>query len=220
MFYIIYQITNQINGKIYIGAHITANIDDKYMGSGKHLSRSIQKYGLNSFTKTILHVFDNTEDMFTKEAELVNEVFVVRKDTYNLKVGGHGGWDYVNTTGKNLYGKNGQPGYGAENLKKVRTKQQLIEQGLWEERNLHISDSLKTGYRSGRITPGFLGKSHTAATKRKVADASKQHQRGEGNSQFGTCWVMHPVEGNKKIKKTDLDFYLNQGYTSGRKIKV
>ena len=219
MFYIIYKITNQINNKIYIGAHITANIYDDYMGSGKYLQNSIKKYGLASFTKTVLHIFDNITEMFAKEFELVDEAFVSRKDTYNLKLGGQGGWDYINRTGKNLYGKNGQPGYGGENLKKAPSKQQLIDQGLWEKRNLQISNVLKTGFRSGRITPVFLGKSHTIENKRKVGNASKKHQKGEGNSQFGTCWVRHPIEGNKKIKNKDLDFYLNQGYIKGRKLK-
>ena len=43
-YYIIYQITNIVNDKIYIGKHETTDIRDGYMGSGKLLNRSYNKY--------------------------------------------------------------------------------------------------------------------------------------------------------------------------------
>ena len=95
--YLIYKITNTINNKIYIGKHETENINDGYMGSGKHLLRSIYKHGIDKFKKEILYNFDNYNDMNLKEAEIVNEEFINRKDTYNIKLGGQGGLDHINT---------------------------------------------------------------------------------------------------------------------------
>ena len=94
MFYTIYQIRNKIDNKIYIGKHQTTDLDDNYMGSGKHLKRAQEKYGLDQFEKTILYMFDNENEMNAKEVELVNEEFCAREDTYNISLGGIGGSRY------------------------------------------------------------------------------------------------------------------------------
>ncbi|ANA49514.1 homing endonuclease [Salmonella phage vB_SnwM_CGG4-1] len=90
MYYLIYQIQNNINKKIYIGAHATTNINDSYMGSGVNIVKSIAKYGVENFTKQILFIFKTSEEMYKKEAEIVNEEFVLRRDTYNAALGGRG----------------------------------------------------------------------------------------------------------------------------------
>ena len=95
-FYIVYKLTNTVNDKIYIGAHVTKNINDEYMGSGHALSRAKKKHGIENFIKEILHVFDTEQQMWDKEYEIVNEAFCKRKDTYNLRTGGIGGWNHWN----------------------------------------------------------------------------------------------------------------------------
>lgn len=102
-YFTIYKITNLVNNKIYIGMHKTKNLNDNYMGSGKVIRTAIRKYGLKNFNKEILFVFDNEQEMRDKEKELVTEDFLNRSDTYNLTLGGKGGFYYVNKTGKNLY---------------------------------------------------------------------------------------------------------------------
>lgn len=89
-YYTIYKTTNLINNKIYIGLHATDDINDGYLGSGVFLKKAIKKYGYQNFKKEILYVFDNKKDMVTKEKEIVNEEFILRKDTYNMSKGGYG----------------------------------------------------------------------------------------------------------------------------------
>ena len=95
-YFTIYKTTNSANGKIYIGYHETSNIFDNYLGSGSILKKAIKKYGNDNFKKEIIYVFPSREEAIAKEIEIVNDEFIQRKDTYNLKLGGEGGWDYIN----------------------------------------------------------------------------------------------------------------------------
>ena len=207
MFYTIYKITHVSSGKTYIGKHQTDNLDDGYMGSGKHLKRAISKHGLDAFEKIILHVFDNENDMNAKEAELVTEEFCSRDDTYNLCPGGKGGWGYVNQH---------QLG-GFSNHSYNGTKEHSIS-----SRNGAISLNTKippTGknlmeYQILNGNP-FLGKNHSEETKRKIGEANSIKQSGKNNSQYGLQWITNGLE-SKKIRKDDL---IPEGWRKGRKMK-
>jgi hypothetical protein len=102
MIYYLYEIKNTINNKIYVGVHQTTDINDKYMGSGTVINNAYKKYGKDLFVKTILEYFDNREDMIRREIEIVNEEFLARSDTYNVRRGGTGGFDYINKNGLNI----------------------------------------------------------------------------------------------------------------------
>lgn len=214
MYYTIYKITNQINGKIYIGSHKTKNLNDNYMGSGKYLKRAIEKHGVENFTKEILFVFDNPDEMYAKEAELVNEEFLAEENTYNLKVGGFGGFDYINTQGSNQY-----PGYkenAAQNLIKARSV----------VRELHLDEKWNKDFRS-KVSAGlyerinergafFTGKKHKESSKRLIGEKNSELQKGERNSQHGTMWIFNEeLKQSKKIKKTDA---IPDGWCKGRKM--
>jgi len=217
--YIVYKTTNLINGKIYIGCHKTLNLEDDYLGSGTMFKRALLKYGKENFKREILHQFNNAEEMYKKEAELVNESFVSSDDNYNLTYGGAGSWHFCNSQGKNLYGKNGDEDHGRKNLWKMdKLKPFLIENNLWEDWKRKVSSGLKETY----AKEGFhwLGKKHKEESKRKIGLKNSIHQKGKNNSQFGTCWVYSDIEKKSlKIKRDDLNQYLNSGWIEGRKIK-
>ena len=97
MYFYTYKITNSVNGNIYIGAHKTKRLNDGYMGSGTVLKRAMSKHGVENFKKEILQFHESQEKMFEHEMHLVDQDFVDRTDTYNLKLGGTGGFDYINS---------------------------------------------------------------------------------------------------------------------------
>ena len=88
MHYIVYQTTNNLNGFIYVGVHRTTDLNDGYLGSGKKLKKAIEIHGIENFTRVILHFCASEDEMFAKEAEIVNREFVRRRDTYNMVLGG------------------------------------------------------------------------------------------------------------------------------------
>jgi hypothetical protein len=92
-YHIIYKITNNINGKYYIGKHVTIDLNDGYMGSGKLITKALKKYGKENFVKEILSFHENENDLNLAEERAID---TTDKHSYNLQPGGKGGWQYVN----------------------------------------------------------------------------------------------------------------------------
>lgn len=204
MFYVIYQTTNLINNKIYIGSHKTKDLNDAYMGSGKYLNRAFIKYGIENFKKEILFEFDNAKDMYAKEAELVNIEFLKRNDVYNLKIGGKGGFDYINKTGLNGAVKGGNtPAKNGKPKGPKHTKEQK------EKRSKRMLSDLRPA------TFTFAGRKHNNDTKVKLRNFRKNKFTGKDNSQYNTMWITNGVE-NKKISIFDT---IDIGWYKGRVIK-
>ncbi|EJS9580556.1 GIY-YIG nuclease family protein [Salmonella enterica] len=220
MFHYTYKITNKINNKIYIGAHSTENLDDGYMGSGKLLKRAQDKYGIENFSKEILEFFDDKTSMFESEKNIVTEEFLKRPDVYNLKLGGEGGWDHLNT--KEYLDKKKEASLKGAAAFKTRFENDLDlkekYRKMGSERFKQLWDNPK--YREKFLnTKSFLGKTHTPETinKMKESHARNKHQKGEKNSQFGMMWI-HSLDEkvSKRIKKTDP---IPEGWFKGRKMK-
>ena len=88
MFYLIYKTTNLINGKYYIGCHVTENPRDDYLGSGTALKKSIKKYGKENFSRKTIGIAASEENMIRLESLLVTVADVRNPECYNLIPGG------------------------------------------------------------------------------------------------------------------------------------
>lgn len=82
---------------------------------------------------------------------------------------------------------------------------------------IRVIPSSSVGSSMGLINPGSLVRAQprkhaTLVCKYRLKYISEHlHTKG---------WnFLYPVEGNKKIKNKDLDFYLNRVYIKGRKLK-
>jgi len=220
MHYLIYKTTNTLNNKIYIGKHKTANKDDDYLGSGFLLKRAITKYGRHQFKKEIILECSNEDELNNAEADIVDDEFVARLDTYNIMKGGYGGFSYVNDNGLNIYDnhseisstnmKNACQVAGNKRLEEIRKDKELFE--AYKHK---MSNALKLHYLYNE--GAFTGQKHTDASKAKIGKANSQHQSGKGNSQYGKLWI-HNLE-LKESKRISKDEPMPEGWLKGRKIK-
>ena len=217
MFYYLYEIKNNLDGKIYVGVHKTKNLDDGYMGSGKVIRRAISKHGVENFTKVILEQFENSTAMYAREKEIVTKEFLLREDVYNINRGGHGGFDFINATGlsvRNLKDSSVRQKTHDSFRNRMRENGKTIKE---ISRSASVSDIMKQQYHDGIRESAFvrLNKDHDFQQKRKNAFANNAHAQGEKNSQFGTMWITDEVS-SIKIKKNSI---IPKGWRKGRKIK-
>ena len=217
MFYTIYKTTNNINGKYYIGKHKTQDLDDNYLGSGKILKRAIEKHGIDNFTKAYLFIFDNEEDMNNKENEIVSEEFIKEDTNYNLKIGGEGGWDYINDNNLSYSWNSTTSHY---NFALAGRKAHAIKYQSDEEyRNTQLAHLTRARDISQKNNPNgtFFGKKHTNAVKEHIGKINSIKQKGSNNSQYGMMWIYSIEEKiSKRIKKDEI---IPEGWYKGRKIK-
>lgn len=228
-YYLIYKITNKINGMIYIGKHKTKNKDDGYMGSGLRINRAIKKYGISNFDKTILFECSSEEEMNKIEAEIVNEDFIARDDVYNIKLGGDGGWDYSNKNLKNngisQYFKNKNEDEIFNIRKKAANAVKQKHKNMSEDERKQYSLKCRLGrlkwlsthpdYFKGERNPMY-GKTHSTEAKKRISET----HTGSQNSQYGKCWIYNlELKKSISISKEELQTYLADGWIKGRKIK-
>jgi len=180
------------------------------MGSGKYLKRAIKKHGLENFEKQILFVFDNPSDMYIKETEIVNEDFITNENTYNLKIGGQGGFDHLNKKDYN------NPTHSLEHMKKIRNfsiKKYKEDPKYRIKQKQKFVEMVRQRHKDGLVKYNtFENRIHSKETKKKMSFTKK------GKipiTKKDTEWITNGFESKKIKKGTEYPF----GYHKGRVMK-
>lgn len=190
-FHFIYKTTNNLSGKYYIGMHSTDNLEDGYIGSGKRLRYSINKYGEENHTREILEFCKTRKELKSREEEIVNLNEIAKQDCINLVVGGIGfnGIYSIEACIK-----------GGKTAGDIYSKRLKTDEIFKHKDSLIKSIRLKKLHKSGKVKPfDWSGRKHTEEAKKKMR---KSKNVGIDNPAYGTRWITNE-EVNKKIYKGD-----------------
>lgn len=93
MYGYIYETTNLINGKKYIGLHTAKKFEgNKYLGSGINLIKDIEKYGKQNFKVVLIETCNSLQELEEHEIFHININNAVENPKYyNIAPGGHAG---------------------------------------------------------------------------------------------------------------------------------
>lgn len=197
-----YQTTNKVNNKIYIGVHkIKDFATDNYLGSGILLKKALKKYGRDNFERITLYATSCGEEAYFVEELIVDELFIERVDVYNIKVGGMG-----SAAGElhPMYGKH----HTAETKQRMSESQKLCDNTRFsghnhtEEAKEIIKEKMRqrefTKEHREKIRLGNTGKTMSEESKRKMSEAKKGIYKGENHP----WWGRSHTEGTKeKLRK-------------------
>ena len=224
MYGYIYETTNLINGKKYIGKHKSNSFDSNYYGSGIALKRALAKYGRENFKVAILEEVEDNKDykyLSERETYYIKKYNVVKNPLYyNNSYGGENeGWQGVNKAineGSLYINRFKGRTHSDSNKKKIsealkgrpspRRGTKISEK---QRRAIIESNHRKKGTRlseQGRkhISEACKGRKIKNETKHKISIACK-----------GRKHITNGVE-NKFIKIEELDRFISNGWRLGQ----
>jgi group I intron endonuclease len=167
----IYLLTDNRNGKQYVGKHI--GTETNYFSGGIIPNNIAKKYGKQIFTKIILEENIIDENLLSIKEKYYIEKYNTFNNGYNLSEGGDGGGSWINKKTKEekerISNIKREKNLGRTFSKETLEKMSLAKKGipLTEEhkRNIRVSQS-------GENHPWF-GRKHSEESKRKISETRK-----------------------------------------------
>ena len=167
----IYLLTDNRNGKQYVGKHI--GTEDNYFSGGVIPNKIAKKYGKEIFTKIILEENILDENILCIKEKYYIEKYNTFNNGYNLSEGGDGGGSWINKKTKEekerISNIKREKNLGRKFSKETLEKMSLAKKGipLSEEHKRNIRFS-----QSGENHPWF-GRKHNEESKRKISETRK-----------------------------------------------
>lgn len=92
MYGYIYETTNIVNGKKYIGQHTSNIFDEKYKGSGRSFKKALAYWGDNNFKTRIIEQCNNQDELNEREIYWIENLRnqLPSNMIYNISSGGLG----------------------------------------------------------------------------------------------------------------------------------
>jgi group I intron endonuclease len=155
--YTIYQLTNNVNEKIYIG--VTNNFEKRmrehsYASNNCVISRAIRKYGWENFTARTLYTTDNKDQAYNE----IEPKYILESKSNDPTFG------YNSTAGGE-----GSVGYKHSPETRERMRQRKLGRTLSSEHRKNISDSNR-------------GQKRTEESRKKMSNAMKGNKNFLGKS--------------------------------------
>lgn len=226
MYGYIYETTNLINGKKYIGQHKSNKFDTWYLGSGIVLKKAIKKYGRENFQTIIIEkIYTNKDDLNKREVYWIEYFNAVKsKEYYNNSCGGEEkGWKGFNGAVK--LGLKKHPCNKRKMSEKTKQKISKANKGKkrTEEQRKQFSKSHKgqvawnKGKKTSTKVKEKLSKSHMGQKAwNKGKSFSNESRQKMSLSKKGTKYI-NKNGVVKSVKKENLELYLKDGWSLGRK---
>lgn len=180
---IIYQLTNKLNGKSYIGQTVHT-LHQRLKGHARHKRRSIignaiKKYGIQCFDSKILVYANSLEELNYYEEALIAKLHTQRPSGYNIKLGGgnHRGMTHTPEAIEKIRAASTGRQHSDEAKAKISATRIMKQIRHTPEVLARISEKRK-GQMSGEAHPMF-GKTHSEEAKRKISELSKGRHHTE-----------------------------------------
>lgn len=179
MTFFLYQYTNKVNGKCYVGITIDPirrkKLHDEARSDARFFNRAVKKYGIGAFEYKILATFDDLTAAAYHEQAAIQKLGALAPDGYNL-TGGTPNTKYSGPHSVEMRAKIGASHLGIRPSAETRAKMSAAKKGrpTYMKGKHHTPETRAkiSMAKMGRVSPR-KGKKHSPESRKKMSDSHK-----------------------------------------------